>query len=356
MTGPPRTTTDAAAPAARQHPVPYAVRARGLAKSYPGGRDAVRGVDLSVAAGELFAFLGPNGAGKSTTVSMLCALNRPSAGEAWVAGANVRSQPHLVRRRVGVLFQHSALEPDLTCTQNLYVHGLLHGLSRSRARTRAAQALTAAGLTEHRQQRVRTLSGGTRRRLDIARALLHEPRVLFLDEPTAGLDPPARARLWQHLRTLRRAEDITVFVTTHYLEEAEHCDRLAVIDHGRVVAHGTPAELKSALGRETVRLRTSDNHRAAAVLRAAHGLAPLGSGEQGTAPGEEGTMPGEQATVLGEEVTVPVTDSAVRLPELCAALAAHGIRVHTATATVPTLNDVFFHHTGRPYTPRSPAG
>ncbi|MFG2928178.1 ABC transporter ATP-binding protein [Streptomyces achromogenes] len=333
MTGRPSPAPDTAAGGRGiRRALPYAVHTRGLAKSYPGGQDAVRGVDLTVATGEMFAFLGPNGAGKSTTVSMLCALKRPSAGEAWVAGANVLTESHLVRRRVGVLFQHSALEPDLTCAQTLHLHARLHGLSRSDARSRTGQVLSAARLVEHRHARVRTLSGGMRRRLDIARALLHDPRVLFLDEPTAGLDPPARARLWQHLRRLREDERITVFVTTHYLEEAEYCDRLAIIDHGRIVAHGTPAGLKSALGQETVRLRTSDNRRAAALLR---------------------TDQGHTAFEGGEEVTVPVTDSAEWLPRLCATLGAHGIHIHTATATVPTLDDVFFHHTGRPFDPEN---
>ncbi|HLL34832.1 MAG TPA: ABC transporter ATP-binding protein [Streptomyces sp.] len=333
MTRPPSTTAGTAPGGRRQLPpaLPYAVHTRGLTKSYPGGHDVVRGVDLSVTVGEMFALLGPNGAGKSTTVSMLCALNRPTAGEAWVAGANVWTQPHLVRRRVGVLFQHSAPEPDLTCAQSLHLHARLHGLSRSHARARARHVLSTAGLTEHRHQRVCTLSGGMRRRLDIARALLHEPRVLFLDEPTAGLDPPARAHLWQHLRGLREDAHITVFVTTHYLEEAEHCDRLAIVDHGRVVAHGTPADLKSALGRETVRLRTSDSRRAAAVLRTAHGLI---------------------AFVSGAEITVPVSGSSQWLPRLCATLGAHGVHTHAATATAPTLDDVFFHHTGRPYAPQ----
>jgi ABC-2 type transport system ATP-binding protein len=329
MTARPSGTTGTAHAGRGTRPaLPYAVHTRGLAKSYPGGRDAVRGVDLTVATGEMFAFLGPNGAGKSTTVAMLCALKRPSAGQAWVAGANVLTESHLVRRRVGVLFQHSALEPALTCAQSLQLHARLHGMSRSDARSRTGQVLSAARLAEHRHARVRTLSGGMRRRLDIARALLHEPRVLFLDEPTAGLDPPARARLWQHLRRLREDERITVFVTTHYLEEAEYCDRIAIIDHGRIVAHGTPGGLKSALGQETVRLRTSDNRRAAALLRTAHGRTALDG---------------------GDEVTVPVADSAEWLPRLCATLGAHGLHIHTATATVPTLDDVFFHHTGRPY-------
>ncbi|MEV5880943.1 ATP-binding cassette domain-containing protein [Streptomyces sp. NPDC052101] len=305
---------------------PLAIRARGLSKSY-GDRHAVRGVDLTVASGEIFAFLGPNGAGKSTTISILCTLTRPTAGHATVAGADILTEAHRVRARIGVLFQHSALLPELSLSRNLYLRARLHGLSRARARQRTAHALHLAGLTDRHKTAVRTLSGGLRRRLDIARALLHAPRMLFLDEPTVGLDPPARAELWHHLHTLRTQEGITVFVTTHYLDEAEHCDQLAIIDHGRIVTEGQPAQLKAALGRATIQLHTSDTTKAALVLREEHGLNPR--------PGPDGTL------------TVPVTDTATWLPRLCACLSARGLQIHSATATAPTLNDVFFHHTGR---------
>lgn len=303
-----------------------AIRVRGLSKSY-GDRQAVRGVDLTVPSGEIFAFLGPNGAGKSTTIAMMCTLTRPTAGHATVAGADILTQPQQVRARIGVLFQHSALLPELSLSRNLYLRARLHGLSRAQARHRTDHALRLAGLGDRHKAPVRTLSGGQRRRLDIARALLHTPRVLFLDEPTVGLDPPARAELWQHLHTLRAQEDITVFVTTHYLDEAEHCDRLAIIDHGRIVTEGRPIQLKAALGRATIQLRTSDDTKAALTLREEHGLNPR--------PGPDGTL------------TVSVTETAAWLPRLCTCLSARGLQVHSAATTAPNLNDVFFHHTGR---------
>ncbi|MGW0534768.1 ATP-binding cassette domain-containing protein [Streptomyces sp. NPDC003032] len=311
---------------------PYAICAHGLTKHYPGA-EAVRGVDLHVRAGETFGFLGPNGAGKTTTIAMLCALARPTSGHARVAGADIRTQPQQVRRGVGLLFQHSAVDPDLSAERNLYLHARLYGLSRARARARSAALLELTELTARRRDRVRTLSGGLRRRLEIARALLHEPGVLFLDEPTVGLDPHARVQVWDHLARLRADRRTTVFVTTHYLDEAEHCDRLAILDRGRVVTHGTPAALKAAIGDDHVRVRTADDTAAAAVLRQDLALRPV-AGPTG--------------------LTVAVAEGARQVPRLCAALAARDIRVHAITLTEPTLDDVFFHHTGRLITHTDP--
>ncbi|MFC9430547.1 ATP-binding cassette domain-containing protein [Streptomyces sp. NPDC056987] len=310
----------------------YAVSARGLVKSYPGPQGttthAVRGLDLDVPQGETFAFLGPNGAGKSTTIALLCALARPTAGHATVAGADVLTQPHQVRRRVGMLFQQSALDPDLTAEQNLHIHARLYGMRSRYARERATEVLETAGLTDRRRSPVRTLSGGMRRRLEIARQLLHAPGVLFLDEPTAGLDPHARAQIWEHLRALRERQGRTVFVTTHYLDEAENCDRIAIIDHGRVVAQGTPLALKAAIGDDRVVLRTGEDAAAQQIVRR---VAP----------------PEHSLTVDADGVCLRVPDGSSWIPRLCAALEGHGIAVHAASATRPTLDDVFFHHTGR---------
>ncbi|MET9297200.1 ATP-binding cassette domain-containing protein [Streptomyces sp. NPDC003077] len=305
---------------------PLAIHARGLAKSYP-GHHAVRGIDLSVRPGEVFGFLGPNGAGKSTTIALLCALARPTAGHARVAGADVATQPRDVRLRVGLLLQHTAAEPHLTLAQNLYVHARMHQLSRARARARTAEVLALAGLTERRRDKVRTLSGGLRRRLEIARALLHQPRVLFLDEPTTGLDPHARARVWDHLVHLSARTGTTCFVSTHHLEEAERCDRLAIMDHGRVVACGTPDGLKAAVGHDRLHLRTADDRAASAAAREDLRLDPVAGPDGGLAF----RVPADPATV----------------PRLCAALTARGIGVHALTVTRPGLDDVFFHHTGR---------
>ncbi|WP_432752073.1 ATP-binding cassette domain-containing protein [Streptomyces sp. JL2001] len=327
----PDTTPSAARPV-------HAISTRGLVKSYAGPdgttTHAVRGLDLDVLQGETYAFLGPNGAGKSTTLALLCALARPTAGQATVAGADVLARPDQVRRRVGMLFQHSALDPDLTAEQNLHIHARLYGLRRRHARLRTTEMLDMVGLTDRRRSLVRTLSGGMRRRLELARGLLHAPRVLFLDEPTTGLDPHARAQVWEHLRALRDQHGSTLFVTTHYLEEAENCDRLGIIDHGRLVAQGTPLALKAAIGDDRVALRTSDD---AAARRVVGRTAP----------------PGLAVTLDTEGVSLRVPDGSAWIPRLCAALETHGIAVHAASATPPTLDDVFFHHTGRSiHTPR----
>ncbi|MGW1250965.1 ATP-binding cassette domain-containing protein [Streptomyces sp. NPDC002535] len=318
-------------PAAGHAPEP-AISMRGLVKSYPGPQGttthAVRGLDLDVAQGETFAFLGPNGAGKSTTIAVLCALAHPTSGHATVAGADVVERPHEVRRRVGMLFQHSALDADLTAEQNLHIHARLYGLARRQARSRATEVLETADLTDRRRSPVRTLSGGMRRRLEIARALLHSPRVLFLDEPTTGLDPHARAQVWEHLRALRDRHGSTLFVTTHYLEEAENCDRLAIVDQGRVVAQGTPLALKAAIGDDLVVLRTGDDTEARRVVR---GIVP----------------PDRTVAADGDGVSLRLPDGSTWIPRLCAALQRHGIAVHAASAAPPTLDDVFFHHTGR---------
>ncbi|MFK0258909.1 ATP-binding cassette domain-containing protein [Streptomyces sp. NPDC090445] len=310
----------------------HAISTRGLVKSYPGPdgttTHAVRGLDLDVLQGETFAFLGPNGAGKSTTIALLCALARPTAGQATVAGADVLSQPDQVRRQVGMLFQHSALDPDLTAEQNLHIHARLYGMGRRHARRRATETLDAVGLTDRRRSLVRTLSGGMRRRLELARGLLHSPRILFLDEPTTGLDPHARAQVWEHLRAQRERHGSTLFVTTHYLEEAENCDRLAIIDGGRLVAQGTPFALKAAIGDDRVVLRTGDDATARQVV---HRIAP----------------PGRIVTLDTDGVCLRVPNGSAWIPRLCAALEAHGISVQAASATPPTLDDVFFHHTGR---------
>ncbi|MFD7033520.1 ATP-binding cassette domain-containing protein [Streptomyces sp. NPDC059917] len=326
----PLLTTPPASPPAT--PAPYAISTRALAKSYPGPdgtlTPAVRGLDLDVHQGETFAFLGPNGAGKSTTIALLCALARPTAGGATVAGIDVVSRPDLVRRQVGMLFQHSALDADLTVAQNLYIHARLYGMGRRHARRRIVEVLEAVDLGDRRPAPVRTLSGGMRRRIELARALLHEPRLLFLDEPTTGLDPHARAQVWHHLRQLRDRQGITLFVTTHYLDEAENCDRLAIIDGGRLVAQGAPAALKAAIGDDRVLLRTHDDPAAERVVRR-------------TAP------PGTRTTVDADGISLRVPDGSSWIPRLCAALDAEGIPVRAASATPPTLDDVFFHHTGR---------
>jgi ABC-2 type transport system ATP-binding protein len=246
-----------AEPVAGPEPDPPAIRAVGVRKSYP-GVEAVRGIDLTVDQGETFGFLGPNGAGKTTTIAMLCTLVSPTAGRIEIAGHDTRTAPGRVRRNLGLVFQETTLDGDLTAEENLRFHADLYSLPRATLSARVDAILDLVGLASRHDALVRTFSGGMRRRLEIARGLLHRPRVLFLDEPTIGLDPQARAWLWTHLGEVREREATTLFLTTHYLEEAERCDRIAIIDDGRIVAQGRPAELKSVLGADRVELRTGD--------------------------------------------------------------------------------------------------
>src|SRR5215216_5701250 len=206
-----------------------AVSIRGLVKRFK-QVEAVRGIDLDVAPGETFGFLGPNGAGKSTTINMLCTLATPTAGSATVAGYDVLRQRDDVRRNIGLVFQDPTLDTYLSAEQNLRFHAELYGMPKSWVPDRMREVLEMVGLWERRGNRVQTFSGGMRRRLEIARGLMHSPRVLFLDEPTVGLDPQTRASIWTYIQELRGREEITIFLTTHYMDEAENCDRIAIMD------------------------------------------------------------------------------------------------------------------------------
>ncbi|MGW6905956.1 ATP-binding cassette domain-containing protein [Streptomyces sp. NPDC054940] len=299
-----------------------AVRTEELSKLY-GSREAVVGLDLTVPAGRIFGFLGPNGAGKSTTIGMLCTLLRPTLGDAWVAGAHVVREPGRVRRRIGVVFQEQTLDQDLTVEESMRFQAELYGLPAPAAHAASTALLDLVGLADQAGRVVRALSGGTRRRLEIARALVHGPRVLFLDEPTAGLDPQTRAAIWEHLGLLCREHGITVFLTTHHLEEAEHCDRIAIIDHGELVAQGSPPELKSVIGADLITLHTDDDEQVAESVRRQFGLPTV------TGPG-------------GVRLRAP--DGAALVPRLCAELT---VPVRSVTVAAPTLDDVFLHHTGR---------
>ncbi|GGO87598.1 ATP-binding cassette domain-containing protein [Wenjunlia tyrosinilytica] len=339
-----------------------AVLAEGLRKDY-GDRSAVDGLDLAVPAGRTFGFLGPNGAGKSTTIGMLCTLLRPSGGRARVAGRDVLSEPHEVRRRIGLVFQESTLDVDLTAMENLRFHADLFGIPRRQAVESIIDMLELVDLADRRDSTVRTFSGGMRRRLEIARGLLHTPRVLFLDEPTTGLDPQTRVAIWEHLHRLRREREVTVFLTTHHLEEAEHCDLIAIMDEGRLVAQGTPAELKAVVGADLVVLRTDDDEAAARAIRERLGLDAdsfdadsFDTADLDTAGLDAAGLdaPSLDAAGLDADGFAPdrspgglrlrVPDGAAFVPRLCAAIS---VPVHSVTVTPPTLDDVFLHYTGR---------
>jgi ABC-2 type transport system ATP-binding protein len=300
---------------------PAAVEVAGLEKRY-GVVEAVRGVDFRVEPGETFGFLGPNGAGKSTTINILCTLARPTAGAARVAGFDVRTQRDAVRRSIGLVFQDPTLDIDLTAEQNLRFHGELYGVPRSQLDGRIDDLLGLVGLAERRGSVVETFSGGMKRRLEIARGLLHSPRVLFLDEPTIGLDPQSRASVWEYVRALKDSEDITVFLTTHYMDEAENCDRIAIMNAGRIVALDTPEALKAAVGKDRVQITTADDEAAIATLRTAFGI---------------------EAGMHSGAVTFAVADGERFVPRLFAEL---GVPIRSVSVSSPSLDDVFLSHTG----------
>src|SRR5918912_3570212 len=248
-----------------------AIRVAGLQKRF-GEVEAVRGVSFEVHAGETFGFLGPNGAGKSTTINMLCTLLRPTGGKAEVAGYDVVKQRDDVRREIGLVFQDMTLDTYLSAAQNLRFHGQLYGVPAAELETRMQQVLELVGLWDRKDKDVMVFSGGMKRRLEIARGLLHSPRVLFLDEPTVGLDPQTRSSIWTYIKELKRQEEITIFLTTHYMDEAEHCDRIAIMDRGRIVVVDTPEALKRSVGRDRVSITTDDDEAAIRMLQQRFGL------------------------------------------------------------------------------------
>jgi ABC-2 type transport system ATP-binding protein len=297
------------------------VSARGLARRYD-EVVAVDGVDLDVEPGEVFGFLGPNGAGKSTTIKMLCTLVEPSAGTATVAGFDVVRQRGDVRRAIGLVFQDPTLDGYLTAEQNLRMHAELYGVPKAVLGDRMTDVLDMVGLADRRKSRVSTYSGGMKRRLEIARGLLHAPRVLFLDEPTVGLDPQTRASIWRYINELRRREDITIFMTTHYMDEAEYCDRIAIIDQGRIVVTDTPEALKASVGKDRVQISTDDDDAAMAALRERFEVEP----------------------VLAEgQVTFAIAGGEGFVPRLFAEL---GVPIRSVSVSRPSLDDVFMSYTG----------
>jgi ABC-2 type transport system ATP-binding protein len=299
-----------------------AIEVDGLVRRF-GEFTAVDDVSFHVEPGELFGFLGPNGAGKTTTISILCTLLRPTAGAARVAGYDVAREPGAVRSSIGLVFQELTLDDYLSGAQNLKFHAVLYGYPAGQVRERAAPLLDMVGLTDRADQQVRFYSGGMKRRLEIARGLLHSPRVLFLDEPTIGLDPQTRAHIWEYVDTLRERESTTMFLTTHYMDEAERCDRIAIIDEGRIVAIDTPDALKASVGNDIVTLQTADD--SVAREQVTRGL------------GVEGEL-----TEEGLRLRVPDGESFV--PRLFDHLE---VGVRNVTVHRPSLDDVFMEYTGR---------
>jgi len=298
-----------------------AIEVRDLKKSF-GDVEAVRGVSFEVAPGEVFGFLGPNGAGKTTTINMLCTLAKPTSGAAFVAGHDSVRERDDVRRNIGLVFQDQTLDGYLTALQNLRLHGDLYGIEPKLFPARAEQVLRMVGLWDRKDGGVMTFSGGMRRRLEIARGLMHSPRVLFLDEPTIGLDPQTRASIWRYIAELKDREEITIFMTTHYMDEAEFCDRIAIMDNGKIVALDTPEALKAEVGADRVRIQTEDDEAAIAALDERFGL---------------------EAKMSEGAVTFLVESGEEFVPRLFAEL---GIAIKSVSVARPTLDDVFMRYTG----------
>ena len=298
-----------------------AVSVKGLAKRY-GEIEAVREIDFEVARSEVFGFLGPNGAGKSTTINMLCTLVKPTGGSALVAGHDVVAERDAVRRNIGLVFQDTTLDGYLTAEQNLRLHAELYGVPREVVAPRLQQVMEMVGLWERRKSLVGTFSGGMKRRLEIARGLLHSPRVLFLDEPTVGLDPQTRSSIWSYISELKQREDITIFLTTHYMDEAEYCDRIAIMDQGRIIVLDSPAALKASVGKDRVQIQTPDAPAAIAALRERFDI---------------------EARLAEGAVTFGVPDGEQFVPRLFAEL---GLTIQAVSVSRPSLDDVFMSYTG----------
>jgi len=318
------------------------IHARGLARSFDTrssrdgkGREkvevkAVAGVDIDVDAGEIVGFLGPNGAGKTTTLRMLTTLLKPTAGTATVAGYDVATQPERVRQSIGYVSQSGSSLPEALAGEELVDHGRLYGIGKRQAETRGRELFEQLDLDGLWSRQPRAMSGGQRRRLDIAMGLVHDPKLVFLDEPTTGLDPQARANLWKHISALRTDRGVTVFLTTHYLDEADAlCDRILVIDHGVLVAADSPEALKQQVAGDLVELIVDADH----VSRAAAALATL--------------VPGSTAEVLGHVVALRVPRAGRELPALLRILDKDGIELDSIEVRRPTLDDVFLTLTGR---------
>ncbi|MFJ8202346.1 ATP-binding cassette domain-containing protein [Micromonospora chalcea] len=313
------------------------IETRGLRKSYRSreGRetktvDAVRGVNLDVAEGEIFGFLGPNGAGKTTTLRMLATLIEPDGGEATVAGADLRKDPAEVRRRIGYVAQGGSTWDESSAREELVLQARLYGISKAEAHRRAERALEAFQLTEYADRKCKTYSGGQRRRVEIALGIIHEPKIVFLDEPTTGLDPQSRAHMWDEIRRLR-TEGMTVFITTHYLDEADAlCDRIAIMDHGEIVAEGTPAELKREISGEVVivGLDAPSTPRAAELLDTEAYVSKLETVDEGG-------------------LRLYVDEGATAIPQVLRCLDHAGLDLRSIELHRPSLDDVFLTKTGR---------
>jgi ABC-2 type transport system ATP-binding protein len=310
-----------------------AIDARDLVKTYPGEVRALDGISLAVDAGAIFALLGPNGAGKSTTVRVLTTLSRPDAGSATVAGHDVLRHPDRVRRSIGVVAQRAAVDPGATGRENLRLQGRINGIGGRVLEARIGELLAQFGIDDAADRIVQTWSGGMQRKLDVAMGLVHRPSVLFLDEPSTGLDPEARAALWHEIQRLAREDGLTILLTTHYLDEADRlASRLAIIDHGRIVAEGAPDALKAELRGDAINVVVGSPAAGPDAARVMARLAGLGA-----------------PTIDGSLVVARADHAATTVPAVLSALDAAGVAVAAITVARPSLDDVYLRHTGRAF-------
>jgi ABC-2 type transport system ATP-binding protein len=286
--------------------------------------NALDGVSFSVEKGEVFGLLGPNGAGKTTIINILCTLSQLSSGQAYVNGYNINNQSAAVRRSIGLVFQETILDNHLTAEENLYLHAMLYGVSLKEYNQRKRELLKFCELWDKRKMKVETFSGGMRRRLELVRALIHWPQILFLDEPTIGLDPQTRKKIWDYIFTLRKKKNVTIFLTTQYLSEAENCDRIAILDHGAIVAVDSPENLKKMIGEDIIFFRTEDNQLAEKEFQKKFAKYPI--------------------KLIGKELRVKVDNGDKFLPVLVKAISP---RIISMELRRPTLEDVFLEITGR---------
>ena len=298
------------------------IKVEGLSRKF-GDLTAVNDVSFEVDEGAIFGFLGPNGAGKTTTINILCTLLSPTSGRASIAGHDCAKEPSEVRKAIGIVFQDTTLDKDLTAYENLMFHAYLYDVKKGEMRKRIDDALHFVGLFERRDDLVKKFSGGMKRRLEVARGIIHRPRVLFLDEPTLGLDPQSRANLWEFIIGLQREYNTTIFMTTHYMEEAEVCNKIAIIDNGDIIALGTPDELKKTVGGDVIYINTPDNKKAKLEIERLFNVA---------------------VTEKENELFLPALNGDASIPEIINAV---GGKVLSVRLQRPTLNDVFLRMTGR---------
>jgi ABC-2 type transport system ATP-binding protein len=307
-----------------------AIVASELVKTHPPDVRALDGLSITVPAGTVFGLLGPNGAGKSTTVRILTALSQPDSGTARVAGVDVLAEPQRARHAIGVVGQKHGVDPQATGRENMILQGEFYGLSGRDLRARVGETLERLDLADVANRRVKTYSGGMQRRLDVAMGLIHRPQVLFLDEPTTGLDPEVRAEMWREIERLAHDEGMTILLTTHYLEEADRlAAEVAIVDHGKVVAHGTPEALKRGLEGDTIEIEIGDGDDAAT----------RGALERIDGVGEP--------QLQGRVLRIRARDGAAAVPAVLAALDAHGVRAASLTMARPSLDEVYLRHAGR---------